>query len=159
MSYEATSCSTDGSVDLPAVVCGSLGEIANNASLPESYGIKNEEHTVYKGDMLDNQKTWVWTDIALKEPDQLHQRLAYALSQVFTNVPSNIAAHDSTELHLIFYDIFVRLGHKNYRDIIREISFSPIMAEHLTYHQSKSSSYVYEKEDGLKLSADENYAR
>lgn len=47
----------------------------------------------------------------------------------------------------------------NYRDILAEASFSPLMAEHLSYRASKSHSYIYEDEDKRIRRADENYAR
>ena len=77
-----------------------------------------------------------------------------------TTVPDNIRdARDTTEAHLNFYDIFVRHGLGNYRDILREASYSPDMAEHLTYHKLKSTSFIYEDEDKRESRADENYAR
>ena len=33
---------------------------------------------------------------------------------------------------------FVRHAFGNYRDILREVSFSPLMAEYLTFHQNKA---------------------
>ena len=38
-------------------------------------------------------------------------------------------------------------------------SYSPLMAEHLSYLSSKSHSYVYQDEDKRISNADENYAR
>ena len=47
----------------------------------------------------------------------------------------------------------------NYRDILKEAAYSPLMAEHLTYLASKSHGYVYEDDDGRMTSPDENFAR
>eukprot|EP00957_Ditylum_brightwellii_P206334 15347899-Ditylum_brightwellii.AAC.1 len=46
----------------------------------------------------------------------------------------------------------------NYRDVLREISYSPLMAEHLSYLDSRSHAYVYES-NGQVTYADENFAR
>lgn len=35
----------------------------------------------------------------------------------------------STEMFTSFYDIFVRNAFRNYKDVLREVSYSPIMAE------------------------------
>ncbi|KAL7543207.1 hypothetical protein ACHAXR_012486, partial [Thalassiosira sp. AJA248-18] len=141
------------------IVCGSHGEVANDPSLPEAYGIETEIHEYYKEGVTENQKTTIWTEIALYKPDQIRQRMAWALSQIVTTVPDNIDGIDMTEIHCNFYDIFVRHGLGNYRDILREASYSPLMAEHLTYDKSKSTSYLYKYEDKRQSNADENYAR
>ena len=43
-----------------------------------------------------------------------------------------------TEIWLKFYDIFVRHGFGNYGDILREVAYSPMMAQYLTFLNSKS---------------------
>ena len=101
--------------------------------------------------------------------------MSWALAQIVTTVPGNIDARDQTEVHLNFYgelwhnhdshfqestlrsffyfgaDIFVRHAFGNYRDILREASYSPAMAEHLTYEKSKSHSYVFREEDKVRF--------
>jgi hypothetical protein len=52
----------------------------------------------------------------------------------------------------------VRNAFGNYLDILKEVSYSPLMAEMLTYLGSKSTAYVFEKEKNVEF-ADENYAR
>jgi len=162
LSTENTTCSSSeavGEVNGGVIVCGSLGEVANDPARPETFGIETEAHSPIPSDVIENQKSSVWTEIALYEPDQLRQRMAWALAQIVTTVPSNIDARDQTEVHLNFYDIFVRHAFGNYRDILNEASYSPSMAEHLTYEKSKSHSYVFREEDKRVSSADENYAR
>ena len=53
----------------------------------------------------------------------------------------------------------VRNAFGNYREILREASYNALMAEHLTYEGSKSTSFVYEDDDKRNSNADENYAR
>ena len=50
-----------------------------------------------------------------------------------------------TERYLSFYDIFVRNAFGNYRDILKEISYNPVMAMTLSFLDSKSSGYMLEK--------------
>ena len=64
----------------------------------------------------------------------------------------------NTETFLNFYDIFVRNAFGNYKDILREVSYSPLMADMLTYYESKSTEYVYHKYGRIQF-ADENFAR
>ena len=65
----------------------------------------------------------------------------------------------SLDISVNYYDIMVRNAFGNYRDVLKESSFSPLMAEHLTYLASKSHGYVYEDDNGRIISPDENFAR
>lgn len=62
------------------------------------------------------------------------------------------------ESYLHYYDIFVRNAFGNYRDILKEVSYSPMMAEMLSFLESRSAAYVLRKE-GRVSRPDENYAR
>lgn len=64
----------------------------------------------------------------------------------------------NTETFVNFYDIFVRNAFGNYKDILREVSYSPLMADMLTYYESKSTEYIYNKYGRIQF-ADENFAR
>jgi len=64
----------------------------------------------------------------------------------------------NTEWFLSYYDIFVRNAFGNYRDILREMIYSPLMAENLSFLQSRSSAYIWERYK-IKTQADENFAR
>ncbi len=48
-----------------------------------------------------------------------------------------------SEIFVSFYDIFVRNAFGNYRAILREISYNPLMAENLSYLRSKSSAHMF----------------
>ncbi|KAL7542550.1 hypothetical protein ACHAXR_011864 [Thalassiosira sp. AJA248-18] len=146
-------------IDGGVIVCGSIGEVGNNPTLGETFDIRSNEHTTSSSDLHNNQKQVAWTEIALYEQDQLRQRMAWALAQIVTTVPINIDAYDRTEIYTNYYDILVKHAFGNYRDILAEASYSPLMAEHLSYLRSKSHSYVYEDEDKRISRADENYAR
>ena len=85
--------------------------------------------------------------------------MTWALPQIVTTVPGNINAAKWTKTYLSYYNIFVRHAFGNYRDILSKTSFSPLMAEHLSYLRSKSHPYVYRQEDKRVLRADENFSR
>ena len=57
------------------------------------------------------------------------------------------------------YDIYVRNAFGNYRDIIKEIAYSPMMGEMLTYMNSKSMGWEWLFNQALVDHADENFAR
>jgi hypothetical protein len=102
------------------VVCGSMGEVSNDPSFTEVFDVNSNEFTVSSSDSLNNQKSVVWTEVALYGDDQLRQRMAWALAQIITAVPVNIDAYDNTEIFTHFYDIFVKHAFGNYRDILGE---------------------------------------
>ncbi len=56
------------------------------------------------------------------------------------------------EWFLSYYDIFVRNAFGNYRDILREVSYNPLMAENLSFLKSKSKAYMLERYN-IKTSA------
>ena len=55
------------------------------------------------------------------------------------------SAGRNSECFLSYYDIFVRNAFGNYRDVLREISYNPLMAENLSFLGSKSSAYMLER--------------
>ncbi|CAK0846847.1 unnamed protein product, partial [Prorocentrum cordatum] len=142
--------------------CGSPGEVANDPSLGHHFSF----HTDFPSRNTDNyfempfwsirtdlSKTTVWINMALDADDQLRQRAAWALSQILvTSVSGASAASSSSESWLTYYDIFVRNAFGNYRDILREVTFSPIMGEYLSFRNSRSL-------DSSGTFPDENYAR
>jgi uncharacterized protein (DUF1800 family) len=64
----------------------------------------------------------------------------------------------NVEMYLNYYDIFVRHAFGNYLDILKEVAYSPMMAEMLSFLDSQSSSYVLEV-TGNEAFPDENFAR
>jgi hypothetical protein len=65
------------------------------------------------------------------------------LPKILVVVKSAIADEDdNSEWFLSYYDIFVRNAFGNYRDVLREVSYNPLMAENLSFLKSKSSAYM-----------------
>ena len=111
----------------------------------------------YVWDYFDQKET-VWTMLVLSAPDQLRQRMAWALYQILAISPEEIKDYGQTEFQLVYYDIFVRHAFGNYRDILKEVSYSPAMAKMLSYHRNKSAAYNWELWKQMNF-ADENFAR
>jgi len=109
-------------------------------------------------DDLSRQKQNVWNMISLAAQDQLRQRMAWVLSQILPITPYQINESGLSEIYLNYHDIFVRNAFGNYRDVLREVSLSPMMAEMLSFLESKSSAYVL-RTTGTKARPDENFAR
>ena len=82
---------------------------------------------------------------------------ARALNQLLVIDPT-VGQPVNTEIYLHYYDIMVRNAFGNYKDILREVVYSPMMSETLTYYQSKSTDYVWERKKQHQY-PDENFAR
>ena len=139
------------------IVCGSHGEIANDRSRREAFDFRSNEQLVTSSSTMNNAKHIVFYENALGAADQFRQRMAFALSEQMVVVPGNIDVSTQTEIFLNYYDIFVNHAFGNFRDVIKYVTYSPLTAEHLTYHGSKSHHYVYRHEDGRESRPDENY--
>ena len=145
--------------DGATLVCGSIGEVSNDRSYGQIFDFAHNMEETTDDSALQQQKVKVWTHIAIDAQDQLRQKIAWALSSIFTVVCANIGAEDHTEVYVSFFDIFVRNAFGNFKDVLKEASYSPLMATHLTYLGSKSHAYIFGEEDGKQSMADENYAR
>ena len=95
----------------------------------------------------------VWFENALNGPDQLRQRVAFALSEILVVSDEEPAFEKNAEALAYYYDILVKHAFGNYRDLLIDISHSPAMCIYLTYIGSK-------KHDEVKRNQpDENYGR
>ena len=127
--------------------CGSPNEVGNGhlALYPYIFEHQFNAQSIGAGLMtreldypMDRKeaRAHVWTNVALKSADQLRQRMAWALSQIVIVAVGGVdQLRDSTEAWQHFYDIFVRHAFGNYRDVLKEASFSPAMTRYLTYYQ------------------------
>jgi hypothetical protein len=140
--------------------CGSPNEVANQPSLGHRHmmGV-GDIRDVFSQRNLDSSssvqyaKTSPWTMIAMYGKDQLRQRIAWALSQVLVISLAQLG-NQRTEAFHHYYDIFVRHAFGNYRDVLKEVSFSPMMGRYLSYLGSTSFQY-----QDLEIFPDENFAR
>ena len=103
--------------------------------------------------IFGNNVTTPFARAAIGGPDQLRQRVAFALSQIcvisrrepnLENFPMGVAD---------YYDIFVRNAFGNYRDVLREVSFHPVMGRYL------SSIGNQKARPEINQYPDENFAR
>ena len=136
--------------------CGSRGEVANNNSLGARYLGDSTDRANNQGlDSIyrytDMSPTYTWQTVALNANDQLRQRVAWALAQFIVATAEDVNKNN-VEPFTNFHDIFVHHAFGNYRDILREISTSPVMASFLTFLGNKAFSWD-------RKFPDENYAR
>jgi uncharacterized protein (DUF1501 family)/uncharacterized protein (DUF1800 family) len=152
------------------IVCGSSGEITNDLSLGDNWldisSIDTDRSAaiglpadITSTESFSRQREFIWSDVALNAKDQLRQRIAFALMYIFS-LPKLAISQEfrMTEIFLQYYDIFVRNAFGNYFDILKEISFSAMNAESLSYVDSRSVAAAFQSNLGI-VYPDENYAR
>lgn len=93
-----------------------------------------------------------WWNIALLGEDQLRQRVAFALSEIF------VISEKSNFFEEFFgianyYDMLAKHAFGNYRDLLEEVTLSPMMGMYLSMLGNEKPN------SGRNIRPDENYAR
>jgi len=104
-----------------------------------------------EGDADQNDFLESWWQQAVTGPDQLRQRVAFALSQIFvisfndgnvSNYPRGVAS---------YYDMLGKNAFGNFRELLQDVSLHPMMGLYLSHRGNQ-------KETATRV-PDENYAR
>ena len=93
-----------------------------------------------------------WWQNALTAPDQLRQRVAWALSQILV-VSQEGALADKHEPATAYYDLLLSHALGNYRELLGDVTRSPAMGTYLSMMRNQKPN----PETGQR--PDENYAR
>ncbi|MSU47851.1 MAG: DUF1800 family protein [Opitutus sp.] len=92
-----------------------------------------------------------WWKIAVTGPDQLRQRTAFALSQILVASDMNGTIAQWEEGAANYYDILVKGAFGNFRDVLEQVTVSPIMGIYLSALRNAKAVGG--------TTPDENYAR
>ncbi|MES2982244.1 MAG: DUF1800 family protein [Verrucomicrobiota bacterium] len=133
--------------------------IDSQIALPPSYHLAdvNARAAVWlargdEGAGWQEPRNEIWWQRALTAPDQLRQRMAFALSQIF--VISQFGALDGEhEGVTIYYDMLLENAFGNYRDLLEDVTLSPMMGTYLSMLRNRKPDPITGHEP------DENYAR
>ncbi|PSU35216.1 DUF1800 domain-containing protein [Photobacterium lutimaris] len=98
----------------------------------------------------ENARLSAWWNRSLNAGDQLRQRVAFALSQIFV-VSSN--GGPNSEGLVEYYDLLIKHAFGNFRDLLEAVTLSPAMGKFLTLEGSRAANL----DDNTF--PDENYAR
>jgi cullin-associated NEDD8-dissociated protein 1 len=91
-------------------------------------------------------------NVQFNADDQLRQRVAWALSQIYTIGQAGTNKQHLTECWINYYDIFTRHAFGKFRDVVREVAYSPMMGRFLS--SVNNAAYAWSKSY-----PDENFAR
>lgn len=92
-----------------------------------------------------------WWRASLTGEDQLRQRVAFALSQIFVISDQNGTINNWQEGAAHYYDVLVRGAFGNFRQLLEDVTLSPMMGIYLSHLRNAKAA-------GAAL-PDENYAR
>ncbi len=98
-----------------------------------------------------------WWKLAVAAPDQLRQRVAFALSQIFvvSDVPTTLYNNPLGMAN--YYDQLVNGAFGNFRQLIENVSLNPVMGFYLS--SLRSAKATFDARGAPLTAADENYAR
>lgn len=100
-----------------------------------------------------NNCTTPFARAAIGGPDQLRQRVAFALSQILVTSRRDPNLENKPLAMTDYYDVFVRNAFGNYADVLREVTFHPVMGRYLSHVGNQKAR------PEINQYPDENYAR
>jgi uncharacterized protein (DUF1800 family) len=104
-------------------------------------------------DISQDQRLEQWWKNAIRKPDQLRQRMAFALSELF--VVSDVAGVLQNDPIGVaeYYDILARGAFGSYRTLLEDVTKSPAMGKYLSLLKNQKADPAH------NIRPDENYAR
>lgn len=105
------------------------------------------------GYLRDLQRSDVWWEMMIRGNDQLRQRVAFALSQIF--VVSNVSdvLYNDTRGIANYHDMLASHAFGNYRNLLEAVTLHPMMGEYLSMVRNEKAN------EERNIRPDENYAR
>ena len=94
----------------------------------------------------------LWWKNALTGPDQLRQRVAFALSEILV-VSDKDTLYDQQIALANYYDMLAEEAFGNYRRLLERVTLSPVMGEYLSMKGNQKANTT------KNIRPDENYAR
>jgi len=115
-------------------------------------------YTQQTGEPGPTNRIRAWWTISARAYDQLRQRVAFALSQIFVISDQNADVMRAHYGASHYYDQLAAHADGNYRSLLETVSKSPMMGTYLSHLRNQQA--LYDEETGeLLVSPDENYAR
>ncbi len=137
-----------------------LRAIGYNAWLNEQFEAPATEHLPYLQaqqalgfEIYQNARQEAWWDRAITADDQLRQRVAFALSEILVISDQSGAIEGQPFGMADYYDLLVNHAFGNYRELLFEVTLSPLMGHYLSMFKNRKPDMA------LNIRPDENYAR
>ncbi len=134
---------------------GYAGWINYEFTLPPTHALTNVLANPYSDPTdLYQSPDWfnAWWQNSVNAPDQLRQRVAFALSEIFV-VSENGVLKNHADMLSSYYDMLVDNAFGNFRTLLENVTLHPAMGNYLSTLGNNAGSEI------TGLHADENYAR
>jgi uncharacterized protein (DUF1800 family) len=102
-------------------------------------------------------RQYAWWKTVVGAPDQLRQRVAFALSEILVVSDTNGTILNNARSLTNYYDILVKGAFGNYRQVLENVTLSPIMGVYLS--SLRNGKATFNAAGQVLTQADENYAR
>jgi uncharacterized protein (DUF1800 family) len=118
-------------------------------TLPEVFAnVTSNPQNPYPGALMFN----AWWKRSVTAPDQLRQRVAFALSEILV-VSDTGPLNDNARALAAYYDTLLDSAFLNYRDILKQVTLTPAMGIYLDMRANQKGNLL------TGLHPNENYAR
>ena len=138
---------------------GYAGWIASQMALPDTSmrAATDADAAAYPNTgqfaVTQNNRQAAWWLVSVTAQDQLRQRVAFALSEIF--VTSDVASQLANQADGLatYYDLLANDAFGNFRQLLQDVTLSPAMGNYLNMLRNAKANAAH------GTSADENYAR
>lgn len=128
--------------------------LADQAAQPASHERQYMEDLEAAGaNVYQNARQEIWWQHAITGPDQLRQRVAFALSEILV-ISDQSGAIDGQPIAMAnYYDMLTDNAFGNYRNLLEQVTLSPVMGRYLSMFKNRKPDL------DANIRPDENYAR
>ncbi|MEO7433009.1 MAG: DUF1800 family protein [Dokdonella sp.] len=137
-----------------------LRDLGYRAWLDEQYALPASHHRPYLEaqaaaglNVYQNSRQEAWWLNAVNAPDQLRQRVAFALSELFVVSDRNGSIENEPIAMANYQDVLVDGALGNYRTLLANVTLNPVMGHYLSMFKNRKSDATQ------NIRPDENYAR
>lgn len=117
-----------------------------------------QQHALYTG-LGEEEEVWsahfkmAWATNVLTSPDQLRQRMAYALSQIMVVNSAGDLFEDFAQAQGSYYDLLLNNAFGAYQELLLDVALSPTMGVFLSHYNNPKA------DPERNIHPDENFAR
>lgn len=141
------------------VVCGSPNEVRPDVYKDDTFDIQNRKMHSHRVNYF-NLKRASFVETILSAPDQLCQKMGWALAKIFATSTQMNKDEINSETNINVLDNFVTCCHCTYKEVMKRSTYNEEMASQLTYLNNKAVAAEYHRTDGeVRAHPDENYSR
>ncbi len=158
----ATFGATDPDIDA-LVTLGYETWLDDQFSMPPTLQLPELDSVLAADDLLTNvnqqvnarrlRRMDVWWNTVVYGRDQLRQRVAFALSQIFVISDVESALRNSVQGIANYNDLLAEHAFSNYRELLEAVTLNPMMGDFLSMRRNEKA------DPARNIRPDENYAR